>query len=767
MVDYPIQYDAADINLRLDQVLRVNDKFGMYCGTAPINFDFTNSQIIIPKGHIIYDGKYYTSTAYPSENVVSITNTDDGISALWFDISTLTYIVAHYSTWASYESNINLITIATFRVNQRVVFGASGPYKVDGEYPADTKHYDKLAIFCGTDYINFDFTNSQIIIPEGYLVYNGSYLSPVDGDISKTIPITNTADGLQGLYYDTVNRVFVASHYSELGTKGILNNPSYLGIATFWYEYQTAYGQSGPFKINGLLPRNGGVFYDKNAVFSGRDYINFDFANSQIIIPPGVVIYNNWYSFPVAYPNSITLVISDMSDGVQGLFYNTTTREFVSSKYTNWVTLGLSNNPNFVLIATYWIRSDAQTAYGPSGPFKINGELIGVENYNSTTDRLILPDKMYFLTGELLPVYKSSIVASTGNLDYFKTALVLQPSDRSPTYDYFYENVDIDPSTLPSSFKIGVNQTTNSSKNYYKSINTVITDPVTKTSSAPSILCIGDSLTNRNIPALLKSKLGTLNINSTMIGTMENQGGERGEGREGWEFQNFIGSDNLHGTTQITRLENGDTSTLYQNPFLKLATPDDLISRPAWCFRNTGVTNELSYVTDPDKTGNFYIFDFAWYLSNHSVATPSIVTIALSTNDILQETAETSLANARLGLSIMVQQIHTACPSAKIGIIPSPAWGNTTSGNTIWVEEVVPWIENCITDVNTLNIGEVSIVPVWCHMDRTWNWPYSSTTALSSINSEVVATRSEYVHFGDSGKYQYIDALAAYIVSAL
>lgn len=50
-----------------------------------------------------------------------------------------------------------------------------------------------------------------------------------------------------------------------------------------------------------------------------------------------------------------------------------------------------------------------------------------------------------------------------------------------------------------------------------------------------------------------------------------------------------------------------------------------------------------------------FIYDCALCLSAHNIASPDMLTIALSVNDFFQETQEIILANSRLGLELMVK----------------------------------------------------------------------------------------------------------------
>jgi lysophospholipase L1-like esterase len=404
-------------------------------------------------------------------------------------------------------------------------------------------------------------------------------------------------------------------------------------------------------------------------------------------------------------------------------------------------------------------------------PLYMNDYVKTIDNepYNEVNNRLILPPKMYFISGHDLPLYKSSIIPSVSDNLKFKTALINVAADNTPRYQYFDEDVILSPTALQNSFRIGVKQNAIPNYNYFGDITKVVVDASTKIGATPKILAIGDSLTQKHMATRLKNMLVGLGVNPTMVGTYLDDGGTKAEGRNGWEFANFVGKDNTEWGTVITRLESGAISDLHQNPFLKLATETDKTNHPDWCFRNTGVDNEKSYTTDTDKTGNFYIFDFAWYQANHSVDTPDIISIALSTNDIWRKNSADAIAQCRLSLEIMVRQIKTALPTVKIGIVPSPAWGSNEAGDNFWTNTVTTWIEHCMTDIRTYQqvYTDIYIVPVWCHMSRDWNWDAGTTTDLTDINQTKKAQWSEYVHFSESGKMEYVESLGAWTINAV
>lgn len=488
--------------------------------------------------------------------------------------------------------------------------------------------------------------------------------------------------------------------------------------------------------------------------------------------------YSPWttVSLPMAPPTP-----PETATGWCALWFNPETLIYTTSQVALWGDNALITR--LILVAVYLV--EYQIVTGPSAPYKINGAIRGeLQAFSGLTHRLILPDKMYFLSNTPLPLYKSSIFPFCPSIENFKTVLIdLGNTTTSPSYKYFYEDIDLNPTTLPSTFRIGIKTNASTHPNlytYYKDITKVVTDPSTKTSATPKIMHIGDSLTNLEIPYQIKTKLAALSITATMCGTMENIGGEYGEGRGGWAFRHFIGQDtNLYGYKVNPCTVQPIYNPTFSNPFVRLATADDKTNHPTWCFRSTGAENELSYQSDEIKTGDFYIFDFENYLTNNSLTDPDIITIGLSTNDFLRgsdivdphDVVTKSISDIidlnLFALEIMITSIHAACPNAKIGIIPAPVISDCDWGCIMW-NAVSEWIEECITYVNSLNASSyLSIVPVWCHMDRSWNWDYATIADISSINTEKKASRNELIHWLKQGIHQYTDALLAYVVSVL
>ncbi|MCC2472093.1 SGNH/GDSL hydrolase family protein [Bacillus pacificus] len=621
---------------------------------------------------------------------------------------------------------------------------------------------NQYAQFVGRDYLNFDFTNNVINIPDGYVIKKDTFINI--SNKNESVPFV-AEDGLQGLYFNLqTNRLFTA-HYTQFPS--IAKNKNILFVASFWGGSHKKVFAPFIVKVNGIINDSKIVVPTEYAQFVGNDLINFDFSDKKIFIPNGYVQTKKGF-VPPSNDNGLSSKIGfkwevkfpSTNLGIQCLFFDLKTGLFFTAHYSEF---NAKITESTVLLYSFYDL--IPNVFG--GLVRVNGIIptdVKFEKFDASKDRLILPQKIFLVKGSSLPIYKSSIVTRNEAIDTFKTAIQIR--DTQPKVRYFYDLELNANEILGNPIRIYIKENGNKDEVYYKDIEVITVDAKDKAGASLTMILIGDSLTNRNIPQYLKEKLKEYGVNSVMDGTMINDGSVRGEGREGWEFGNFIGKNNVHSNgTVITRAESGSTTTNYQNPFLKLATPQDKSDYPYWCFRNTGSKIELSYAEDPNKSGDFYIFDFAWYLSAHDKATPEIVTIALGTNDLLQGGKEKGIQNARLGLEIMIKQIRKALPNCKIAVIPSPPYASNKNGNMRW-EIATEWITQAQNDVKAMGISNVDIVPVWMHMNRDFNFPLADMGEMGNTGVKK-ASISDNVHFSDTGKREYVEALSAYVMNRI
>lgn len=371
---------------------------------------------------------------------------------------------------------------------------------------------------------------------------------------------------------------------------------------------------------------------------------------------------------------------------------------------------------------------------------------------------------MYFVNNLTLPVYKESVVSTADDLSLFDTFLINIKSDNTPQYRSFLHDYVLDGTKLSNQFKIALSQRINDQYDYFSVINKSMVASTANNGKTIKYNAWGDSLTQNGVPAITRDKLATYGVAVNLIGTTALNTGYTGnaEGRSGWSYRNFIGMGHKY--------PNGvDTISNSLINFIRLANDTDKTNHPAWCFRNTGALKEFSYADDTNKTGDFYIFDYAYYLSSNGLDTPDVITIALGTNDILNYPSNESVSGCKLALEIMIKQIKTAFPNMKIGIVPSTGWLNVTAKNTVWINQVATWIETCMTDIKTYQqtYNNIYVVPIWCHINRKFNWVYSSQSDLSSVNQSQKSLLGDNIHYGDLGKAEYVNAMASWMMNVI
>lgn len=263
---------------------------------------------------------------------------------------------------------------------------------------------------------------------------------------------------------------------------------------------------------------------------------------------------------------------------------------------------------------------------------------------------------------------------------------------------------------------------------------------------------IGDSIGNRGGGALLKEYLLAHGYTSTYVGTMRGdsrdgangEGGELGECREGWETGDFT----YKVTNRVSIVAVGDEASYLaatkatkwpQNPYLRIATGDD----------------------SPSIVRNGYVFDFAFYLSRFSLATPQVVTIGLGTNDIRDLDNPTLATDFYDNMFLMIGQIRAAVPAVPI-VIYIPATSYNADRNELWLSEyttVIRKLQSLATDLNVI------LAPTWALVtsESGYAMTVQSTDTVSGAQTGVL---SDSVHPTFTPRYQLYNALSAYVAAA-
>ncbi|WP_266126048.1 SGNH/GDSL hydrolase family protein [Acinetobacter bereziniae] len=602
-----------------------------------------------------------------------------------------------------------------------------------------------------------------------FTLYSSEYRDWLVADISY-------AGDLTAIVYDkTTNEVKALTDTDVL-------SPSHIVIAKVVGDYifttslNTAFQQNGSQKFNIMGKVDGRHLSSEPAFMSDELRLKIDFSTAKLeILHSGFLFCNGGFIsinssknaiFDVinpAYVRYLSLTISDLE------FNLSQTRP--QNLGNQEVLLGYVYDYKFYGFGDF---KSKVTIINSSGNVVDNSDQ---DSFDELTQRALIPNKLFFINDRSLPLYKDSIFSNPKvGLEKVRTWIDTNNTDTLKRYVPVQQQTILNPSDLSNTAQFVYAHASVANKRYWKNV-AVNKAAQSKLSRSFNMLCFGDSLTQVGTPWTLKNKLESLGATVTPVGTFwstETPNELPSEGRGYWNYREFIGKDNNSSGTPHTRSEGGKTrTTKFETPFLKLATTQDKTDHPTWCFRFTGAQKELSYADDPNKAGNFYIFDFDWYLTQHSVANPDFITIGLSTNDINLDRDVYSRAEVmqfmQLGLEIMVKQIHKVLPNVPIGVIPCPAWSATENGFNTFCADTATWIELCLKKVAQLKSSHsnLEVIPVYMHMNRDMGYPIVNNQALSVDSDVQVGTINDWVHYDQVGRDQYAEVVAGWLANVI
>lgn len=559
-------------------------------------------------------------------------------------------------------------------------------------------------------------------------------------------------------------------------------SPSHIVIAKVKGDFIFTSSLNGAFQQEGsqvfnIIGKVDGRHLSSEPAFMSDDLrLKIDFSTAKIeILHSGFLFCNGGY-IPINSSNNINFDATNPAY-VRYLSFTFNDSEF---KFTQTRPINLGNQEvllGYVYNYKFYGFGDAKnkvTIINSSGNIVDNPDQ---DSFDELKQRALISNKLFFIENRALPLYKDSIFSNPKvGLEKVRTWIDTNNTDTLKRYIPVQQQTILNPSDLSNTAQFVYAHSSVANKRFWKNV-AVSKAAQSKLSRSFNMLCFGDSLTQVGTPSTLKNKLESLGATVTPVGTFwstETPNELPSEGRGYWNYREFIGKDNNSSGTPHTRSDGGKTRTAkFENPFLKLATTQDKTDHPTWCFRFTGAQKELSYADDPVKTGNFYIFDFDWYLTQHSVANPDFITIGLSTNDINLDRDVYSRAEVmqfmQLGLEIMVKQIHKVLPNVPIGIIPCPAWSATENGYATFAADTANWVELCIKKVAELKAihSNLEVVPVYLHMNRDMGYPLTPGSALTVDSDITVSTVSDWVHYDQIGRDQYAEVVAAWLANSI
>lgn len=270
----------------------------------------------------------------------------------------------------------------------------------------------------------------------------------------------------------------------------------------------------------------------------------------------------------------------------------------------------------------------------------------------------------------------------------------------------------------------------------------------------------GDSITNRQTALFIKSLLEYWGYAPSFVGTMLGDGsgstsGVLGEGREGWAFQDWLGIEQDSDWTDVV-------PTGGEAAYLAMANADKLRWHPA-LNSNLASGSQCPIVT---VGGVQYRYDFAFYLARFSLATPTCFVINLGMNDLLEKTAETSLAQVISGYTYLLDEYRRVAPTAKIVLwatdMPSSALGDAN-----WSEwaAILAAIEKIVRDRQTAGDANIRLCSAWLHQSPEPGGWTASASAIDAATGFATATITDGVHPIGIGRDQQFEAVAAVIAN--
>ncbi|MGG8087254.1 SGNH/GDSL hydrolase family protein [Klebsiella aerogenes] len=419
-------------------------------------------------------------------------------------------------------------------------------------------------------------------------------------------------------------------------------------------------------------------------------------------------------------------------------FYVFNTNVATSANAITNLSKGLVRDP----MLNAYIASQVSASVSPYPPLlAVNSPVANAEDY------ILLPDQIFVHPTEPLLIQCPQLLMNwTADMGQFLDWSMRGTNLNGRPYSYeTSRTMEFDPAKVGTDVSFGFHNRQKPGQWSRRDV-TLVRGPATVTASK-SISLIGDSLTNRGQVARLTALLTAAGVTVTQIGTMTQQEGGKGEGRESWAAAHFVGKRTLLNSTRIN-ISSDNPSGTNKNPFLFEATEAQKTAHPEMCFLNTGAASEKSYADT--QTGTFYTFDYRRYLDAQGFADPDIVSIALAWNDQANgQTPDAYIAQ----INYMVEQIRVACPNARIAIAP---YCHPYSSRAVWNANTSQYVRNVIGSFKGRQSEKLHIIPSWGIMpaDTAWSSDGANITR-DALTGSYVDTRSDNIHWDQWGR-QYM-----------
>lgn len=535
-----------------------------------------------------------------------------------------------------------------------------------------------------------------------------------------------------------------------------------------------------------------GIFYSKPYVNAPYYTETFEYIDNVGLISPTPINILTEGEAKIEIPEETYVFVNEQKilvdntecyyDDREGLHYILFDLDYntLSCKYENEEQItrqAIPMNVNNIVIGAMWIATDKFPQVSGNFQYTVNGKTVYQddlsENANSIKElkdiigsnlednKILVSDELYMISDEELPIYSSSMLIK--DTEGVKPAISYNKKGNTlaPRTEFFESNILIDPSNLGTDIKLLAFDKYNSKSYLSKDVKINKVDSTHKQGQTVKVLCLGDDLINDKTAYYLKSKLDTLGLTVNMLGTMINSQ-VYGEGRNGWFYSTFVGASG-RGLKEgkITPQTSKAESSIFLNPFVRVANADDKANKPNDCYRSTGAYIEKNYYNDSDTSGAFYIFDFAKYIEVQGIETPDVVVLAIKP-ELAKVFTEDIVSTNMMYLKQIVSGIRAALPDTTIALIPQ--YGSCTVFDDLWVT-TSKMIEETMKYVATLNDDKIKVLSSWLHMGREFGSVYNNT---NNNNTQLYIKQIHDVantKLSENAKIELANSIAAFIMN--
>ncbi|WP_458098604.1 hypothetical protein [Roseomonas sp. WA12] len=356
---------------------------------------------------------------------------------------------------------------------------------------------------------------------------------------------------------------------------------------------------------------------------------------------------------------------------------------------------------------------------------------------------------LHLLPGARLPLFPRMLFANRADDDFARVTF------SSGGYGVGgRECIEIDPARCGGSGALTITRADVSSNDRIAvPLNVRVATPAGQT---PRVLTIGDSIANRGLLTLMKTRLNGLGISPSFVGTVRSSAtttstgttGELGESREGRAYADLVYSI-LDGEAQplpvgqeATYLALAKSAQLAYNPFLRVATGGDTA----------------------DVIRNGYVFDLSFYLTRFGFAIPDILLVGLLENDAIEQADDVVGPTVGDAVRIVLAQARRVSPTMRIGLFAS-GQASCSAGDARWTNRKAPGLRALIEAVRSINDPLVSVISAWAHQtpDAGWALDAPVTNPATGVSTGPIA---DFTHPISPAREQLAEAVAAYVAWA-